>query len=765
MTVSSLFFLLGVVAVQQLPALPQPFILVLLAVLALLLGRARQWPPAFFAAGLLWAALYAGWRLADRLPAAWSQQDIEVSGYIAGLPQIRDKHADFDFTVTAPDHDFPEKIRLSWTQPPTALAGGQGWRLTVRLKAPHGRMNPGGFDYETWLFANHIGATGYVRNRPAPAAIAQPPTPARLFAAWRQAVADRLDRALPAGQQTGMIKALTVGSQTAIGQAQWQVFNTTGTTHLVVISGSHIGLIAGLVFLLARHGWARLAILEVAPQTVAAGAAWLAALFYAGLAGYSTPTLRAVIMLSVALAAIAWQRHTAPLQVLLLALLAVLIYDPLAVLALGFWLSFAAVGLLLYVSAGRLSPGGGWLLAGRAQWTTSIGLAPLLIVFFQQVSLISPLANWLAAPIIEIVIVPLLLLAIPLLFLLPVFAKALLYPADLALHAVWKLLEWLAGLPLVQISCLPPPWYAVAAAVPGVLLLLAPRGFPGRYLSIFLLLPLLSVQVTRPAPGSVWLTLLDVGQGLAAVIRTSEHTLLFDAGGKFGATTDMGEDVVLPFLRSQGIVRLDTLLISHDDNDHSGGAGAVLAGLPVAAVIGSTAKWAQRERGQYCRAGQAWQWDGVEFKLLSPPEPGFAGDNNNACVLWVGNGRHSFLLPADIERQTEAWLVTEQSTALRSNVLVAPHHGSRTSSSPAFLQAVSPELIAIPVGYRNRFHFPHREVLDRYRQLGIPWLSSGDSGAIDIRAEAGNADLQVTHERERHRRYWLTTGETGTDEE
>jgi competence protein ComEC len=566
-----------------------------------------------------------------------------------------------------------------------------------------------------------------------------------------------LDAALPNGEQLGVIKALTIGSQSGITQQQWDVFRNTGATHLIVISGSHISLIAGMVYLLVRRGWAWLAVLSVSPQRVAAVTAWLAALFYAGLAGYSIPTLRAIIMLTVALAAIVWQRNTAPLHVLLLALIAVLIFDPFAVLSVGFWLSFIAVALLLYVSVGRLGRSNYWREATTAQLATAVGLSPLLMVFFQQVSLISPLSNWLAVPIIGLLVTPLALMAIVLLFLAPPLAGVLLQITDFILQGLWWLLLEMSKWPLATVYCLQPPWYALLTAGVGVLLLLAPRGFPARYLSVCLFLPLIFVKSEKPEPGAVWLTLLDVGQGLSAVVQTSGHTLVFDTGGKFSENSDMGDAVVLPFLRWQGIAQLDTLMISHNDNDHSGGAASLLAEMPAASISSSAPEWAERNNGVYCRAGQQWQWDQVNFTVLSPPETAFTKENNNSCVLKIETGKFSFLLPGDIEQNAENWLAQEYGEQLKSTVLIAPHHGSKTSSSFDFLQHVNPELVVIPVGFLNRFGFPHKSVLNRYQQLNAHWLSSAEAGAISIHADT--EQLQIKSEREKHKHYWQATKE------
>ncbi|MGD0961162.1 MAG: DNA internalization-related competence protein ComEC/Rec2 [Methylomonas sp.] len=752
MIVFSLAFLLGVAAVQQLSELPGMAELILAAVIAAVLAYKRSRRLLGLTLGILWASLFALWRMSGLLPPDYQNTDISVTGYISSLPQPDKGRASFDFSVTEPAVHFPAKIRLNWYAAPQNLAAGQNWRLTVKLKPPHGLMNPGGFDYEAWLFANHIGATGYVRHKPEAQLLGEAIGIAEYFARWRQAISTRLDAALPDGQQLGLIKALTIGAQNAISQQQWQVFRATGTTHLVVISGSHISLIAGLVYLLARRGWAWLAILSISPQRAAAWLAWLAGIFYAGVAGYSIPTLRAIIMLSIALAAIAWQRNTSVWHILMLALLTVLIFDPPAVLSIGFWLSFTAVALLLYVSAGRLGRSGFWRETTIAQLATFLGLSPLLIVFFQQVSLISPLANWLAAPFVGVVAVPLALLAVLLLFIAPALAVPLLQLTDWPLQALWLLLAKLAALPLANLHFLPPPWYALPMAVVAVLLILAPRGFPARYLSLFLFLPLLAVNSDKPPPGSLRLTLLDVGQGLSAVIETAGHTLVFDTGAKFSDDSDRGDSVIIPFLKRRGIERIDALVVSHGDNDHSGGASTLKAEMPITDTLSSVAEWAEGQNKRYCRAGQSWIWEQVAFTVLAPPDSAFSKENDNSCVLKIQTGNQSVLLTGDIETAAEDWLVQNYGGQLYSTLLIAPHHGSKTSSSVEFLQQVRPDLILIPAGYLNRFHLPHQAVLGRYRQLALPWLNTAEQGAITVRME-GNG-MQVGTERRQRRHYW-----------
>lgn len=749
-------FLLGIVSVQQLAQLPSMSQLAAVAGLALLAAWRRYWRLSACLLGWSWAALFGLWRVADILPGELQARDVAIVGYIAAVPRPSENRLSFDFVATRAPAGFPGKIRLNWYQPPADVKAGQVWRLTVKVKRPHGRVNPGGFDYQAWLFANHIGATGYVRPKPEPEPVvaeAMDLSPGRVLAGWRQSVSDRLDRQLRGCRQLGVIKALTIGSQDGISQAQWQVFRTTGTIHLIVISGSHISLIAGLAFFWARRLWARFGSLKVAPQNAAAWLAWSVAIVYSALAGFTVPTQRALVMLTVGLFAIAVQRHVSTVRVLLLALLAVLVFDPLAVLSVGFWLSFLAVALLLFATLGRLGHAAWWREALRAQWVTAIGLSPLLIMFFQQVSLISPLANWLAVPVIGLAVVSLALLALVIGYGFEPASIGLFQWLDRILQALYWLLENMAAWPIATVSVPEPPWYAVVLAMLGVALLLAPRGMPARYLGVVLWLPVVCAQIDRPKVGEAWMTLLDVGQGLAAVVETQGHALVFDTGARYSEQSDMGDSVLLPYLRYRGIRALDMLMVSHGDNDHAGGAGVLLAEMPVKTIVSSVAEFAERRGGGYCRAGQRWQWDGVAFEVLSPFESAYEGDNDNSCVLKVSAAAHGFLLTGDIERAAEAGLVEAYGERLASSVLIAPHHGSKTSSSREFLRRVGPAWVLIPAGHMNRFGFPHPSVLARYREQGARWLSSAESGAISVKSRDG--ELEIAAERRRQARYWM----------
>lgn len=746
--------LAGDVWVQQWSHLPPLGVWLMLSAAGMLFAWWRLWLAAGVAFGIAWACCYGDWQLRQLLPLQLQGRDLLVQGYPASIPKQYEDHLSFDFIVTQAEAGVPEKLKLAWYRTTYKPKAGEGLQLTLRLKRPHGRLNPGGFDYEAWLFANGFAASGYVREQDGFQAIDPGFSLQRLLAKGRQALADRIEALLPEGRQTGVIKALTIGAQDAISQQQWQVFRKTGVIHLIVISGSHIGLIAGWLFWLTRSIWRRWGGLRYPPHQVAALVGWSVAVLYSLLAGMAIPVQRALVMLTVVMAALLAQRHVTGLQVLLLALAAVIAVDPLAVLSVGFWLSFVAVVLLMYVGSGRLGPASVWRRAIVAQWATALGLAPLLIGFFQQISLIAPLANWLAVPLIGLLLVPLSLLALLLSFLSWSIAAGLFAIIDFILQAGYAGLQRMAEWPLATWSLPQPSPWALWLGLLGVGLLLAPKGLPGRYLGWLLLLPMLQPMTDRPRPGEFRLSLLDVGQGLAAVVVTANHVLVFDTGARFSEQSDMGESVLIPYLHQQNRAVVDTLIVSHGDNDHSGGAEALLQQIAVEKLLSSVEEFAEREGGDYCRAGQRWQWDGVEFAMLAPIDEPLATENDNSCVLKVAAANASVLLTGDIEQAAETRLVERYGQELASRLLIAPHHGSKTSSSTAFLRQVDPELILIPAGHRNRFGFPHPSVIERYQRLGIDYLNTADSGAISI--DAGIEPPRIRRERIERRRYWMT---------
>ncbi len=742
----------GILAAQQLPELPPAWVAPALAFFAsVLLMRRRLRLPALFLLGLAWALIFAAARMDEKLAAALERQDLTLEGTVASLPQTLDDGIRFDFHLS--DHSaaaqVPVRIRLGWYREYPALKAGERWRLRVRLKRPHGFFNPGSFDYEAWLFAHGIGATGYVRPDPVNARLAA--ADSLSVGGLRQRLYDRILAVLDGSPMRGIVAALAMGEEGGISQEQWEVLRRTGTAHLVAISGSHIGLIAGLTFFLALRVLAFVGLKRWPPPALAAAIATAAALAYAALADFAIPTQRALVMVAVVMGGIIVRRNLRPTHTLCLALLAVSAWDPLAVLAPGFWLSFAAVGLILFAVTGRLSAPGFWQGLLRMNWVTALGLFPLLLLFFQQVSLISPLANLIAIPAMGMLAIPWCLLGSLVLLVHEHSGGLILSGAAYLLHGAWLLLEWFSALPAIQWRHAQPPGWSLIFAVPGILLLLAPRGIPGRWLGVLLLAPAVSVMPKPVPPSGLRLTLLDVGQGLSAVVQTQAHTLVFDTGARFGPGFDIGSAVLEPFLLSRDIRQVDALVVSHGDNDHLGGAQSLLERMPVALSLSSVPD--RLPGAGLCHAGQKWEWDGARFEMLSPF--GDAGnDNNQSCVLKVTVPGGCVLLTGDIERAAEARLVDQYGKALRCDVLIAPHHGSRTSSTPPFVDAVRPRHALISAGYLNPYGLPAKSVVERYRQAGVTVLNTADLGALPVEIDPAHGLQTPTGYRLSHGHYW-----------
>jgi competence protein ComEC len=751
MVIYALSFLAGIVLVQQFSVLPtSPWLLAGIVIAGICIWQ-RYWRWLALVTGILWAIIFASTRLADRLPETLEGVDIPIIGTIAELPKQDEKQGRFDFIVIEAPPKLPKKLKLSWYYPDQALKAGQHWSFTVKLKRPHGTLNPGGFDYERWLFIEGVGATGYVRPYPKPVLLQQNSAWTSI-AVWRQSIVDRLNQLQSDAPNLGLIKALTIGDDNGISQDQWELFRKTGTTHLVVISGSHIGLVAGLVYFMVLRLWAWTGILAWPPQKVAAVSAMLVGVIYAALAGFSVPTQRALIMLAIAMTAIILQRNTRPFNILAIALILVLIHDPLAVLSAGFWLSFLAVALIIYTIGGRLGKPGYVESLIKINWATSVGLSPLLLFFFQQVSLIAPLANFIAVPIISLLIVPLSLIAVIVLFFSPVLAKMLLFPVDIALQSLGWLLTQLANIPMATITHPTPSIWALLFAIPGIILLLAPSGIPARWLGFALFLPLIFTNKPQPEEGEFSMTLLDVGQGLSAVVQTANHVLVFDTGAKFNNDSDMGKSVLLPFLHHQGLGMVDLLIVSHGDNDHIGGAESLMKGIPTKNILTSIPQQLVNYSPVKCKSGQTWNWDQVSFTMLSPPPAVFTSENDNSCVLIIQSQHLTVLLTGDIQAEAESWLVANYGKKLKADVLVAPHHGSNTSSTANFLQTVQPSTILIPAGYRNQFGHPHKEVLSRYKNIKTRWLNTANSGSILVNMKDDSWNVQTLRKTES--RYW-----------
>ncbi|GAB1720612.1 MAG: DNA internalization-related competence protein ComEC/Rec2 [Nitrosospira sp.] len=785
-------FTFGIWLLQQQPILPYlgwVWVLLLCAAPAFLLCRSHTSILAaaskillivsFAVAGFFWAAALAHWRLADALPHEWEGRDIQLIGVIAELPQAGERGLRFTFDVEqvlTPGAMVPAHIFLTWydnrkgsgAQPvDRSLGAGERWRLAVRLKRPHGSINPHGFDFEQWALERDIRAAGYVRESEGNLLLAEMAgqIPYRIER-LRQTIRENFLQALSQHEYRGILVALAVGDQRAIPREQWKIFTRTGVNHLMSISGLHVTMVSGLLFTLMYASWRRSQrlVMWLPARKAAVLAGLAAALGYALLAGFAIPAQRTVYMLAVVALAL-WRGWLASAtSVLAWALLAVVMLDPWAVLAPGFWLSFGAIGLILLISTGRIGKTN-WLTEWiRVQWAITLGLIPLLLAMFQQVSLVSPLANAIAIPLVSLVVVPLTLLGA-----LPPF-EFLLLPAHAVLNGCMQILAWLGDLPQAVWTQHAPPAWAVVAGLAGVAWMLLPgrfgwglglvAGFPSRWLGIVALLPIFFVLPARPKSGELWLTVLDVGQGLAVVARTKNHTLLYDTGPGFNSEADSGSRIIVPFLRAEGIQQLDTMIVTHSDSDHSGGALSVLEAVPVKRLISSLDNehpiQLAVEGKERCMEGQSWSWDGIRFDVLHPSGPSYGRPgikpNGLSCVLKITTAYGSVLLPADIERKTEYELLKHYSALLGSTVLLAPHHGSRTSSTEEFVRQVDPRLVIFSVGYRNRFGHPEAGVLERYRTLGSMLLRSDMDGAVMLRF--GDSGMMVETSRILQRRYW-----------
>jgi competence protein ComEC len=758
MRTGTLAFLFGIWLLQQQADLPDSTWgwALLLVIPAGLLLKPYWHLPAWLVAGYLWSLVVAAPVLNQTLPAELEGQDLLVEGRVISLPVSRKHRVRFEFDIQQAKFkgklvSLPDRVRLSWYGKPPVLVPGESWRLRIRLKRPHGFMNPGGFDYEAWLFQHRIRATGYVRND----AVNRRVTAAQgyLVQRWRLRIREHLRTVLPAAT-AGMMLALVTGDRSAITPAQWRVMRRTGTTHLMAISGLHIGLVAGLAFFAGQALWrfSRRGLLWLPAPKAGAILALVAAVMYAALAGFSIPTQRALIMVAVVMLALLSSRPVSPSRILALALLLVLILDPLAVLAAGFWLSFGAVAIIFYGLAGRLGKLSRWQQAIRVQWGIAFGLFPLLILFFQQISLVAPLANLVAVPVVGLLVVPLALLGTFLLVPTPVVGTGLLNFASAMLGIVFQGLERLGESPFAQVNIANSSPLTVLLAGCGVLLILLPRGMSGRWLGVILLLPLLLADPPQPAEGEAWLTLLDVGQGLSAVVQTRHHTLVFDTGPRFDENFDAGRAVVVPFLRHAGVSKIDMLILSHGDSDHVGGADSLLATYPVRRILSSVSDTLPDQPVEQCQRGQQMVWEGVRIRVLHPEMIPARLHNDASCVLQVTAGDQTLLLTGDIEKPAELALLRQIPEQLAATVLVAPHHGSNTSSTAAFIRAVAPDLVLFPVGYRNRYHFPDSRVLARYDTPGVAHLDTAGSGAIRVRL--GRGDLSPRPYRLTAQRYW-----------
>jgi len=835
MFIYALAFLLGDMFVQQLSVLPDFFTIsilsfsVCLLVVTLLVSKRFYKDCIFykeltliillillFCLGIVYTSMFASQKLSTRLDERLVGQSLLVSGVVSNIPVTTGHVQRFIFDVDELqvltsdsqqnlDYDsgvsFPNRLRLNWYYG-DVVNTSERWQFEVRLKPPHGFMNPAGFDYESWLFQQGIDATGYVRKSDINKQLNH--SSAESLAGIANRLREKISQFINVishkriGDEQSinsdynsltLIKALAIGEKSSISNKQWQVLTTTGTSHLMAISGLHVGLAAMFAYVLTRRIVPSYVAKRVPIQHVSLVVGLMVALLYALIAGLSIPTQRAIIMLSVLSMMLLIRHNHRPVDALGFALMAILLVDPLAVLAVGFWFSFAAVAVIfLSISSpskqtqmatvtvwdkifGILKQ---WV---RLQLTISLFLLPLSLFMFQQVSIISPVANFLLIPYVSFLVVPVVLLALVFTFLSPVIAEYLYTLAANMIDFIWPVLHYLSNLPyalwvngevdfFVLISAtivLFIVFFIINGALFNVIKKCNKRNKKIIILTVciaatFFTLSWLVTDKSDLSSGEYKVTILDVGQGSAAVLQTKHHVMVIDAGAKFSDKLDAGSSVIVPYLRSLGTKSLDYLIVSHGDNDHIGGAQAIIDAYLTVTVLGQDIESLEIEAKQDCYDGLNWQWDGVGFEILSPEKNNDRSlqdikRNNRSCVLRVSSEFGSVLFPGDAERKVEKRLLALHRKQLASDVLIVPHHGSNTSSSSSFIAAVNPAIAIFSAGYKNRYKLPNKKVLSRYVLKNVKLVDTAKNGAITIQFAKGS-ELDIIKYRENAAKYW-----------
>ena len=757
-----LCILSGAYALGLLRSLPAddlllPFLMLAAASMRLPATRFLAW----FMLGM--AAMWiAAWGVIDdRLDPAMQGETIRIVARIADFPGITDETLRF-IVEQEERSDLPARMRLSWYEPEAVPALGEVWQLRVRLREPHGYANPGGFDYEGWLFRQHIGATGYVVSHKSNKKISAPPVAG--ISRFRQDFVNRVTRLLPDDDAAAVLLAVGVGARQRITRAQWDRYAMTGTSHLMAISGLHIGLAAGGVFVLA---WAIIALFcrRNNVRDLALVTAVLAATFYAAVSGFAVPAQRAFLMTMLATVAVLL-RHKLNVRVLLaIPCVVLLLADPIAIHAPGFKLSFTAVAILLWSFQSHFyqpqlcgSPLatkaiGHLRRLGMLQIALLTGLFPLTVLLFGRFAVVAPLMNLLILPLFNFVTVPFCLIGMILDGPLQALGDQLLIVSYRSIGPVLSLVSWVAELPALRTEIVPPQGLSVAIVLLPAIYVAFPAGWPGRGLAWIAMAAVVLYRPPAPPSGCLEFHVLDVGQGLAIVLQAGEHTFLFDTGPSLRTGSSIAELVVIPFLKSRGVENLDTLIVSHADQDHAGGVAAIARQFAIGKTfVGENLPVAGLRQYQ-CSTASSWTSNGVRFRFLHPA-PDVSWDGNNAsCVLEVATGSHRLLLSGDIEAPVEATLI-ENSLLRAVDAVVVPHHGSRTSSSPGFVARLRPEIAIVSAGFGNRWGFPKADVVGRWEQAGARLLTTATAGAISQRICMDTGIERVRRERLDSQKYW-----------
>jgi competence protein ComEC len=705
----------------RVPVLPDLDVMLMLLPLVLFgLTSARLRILSVFLFSALTTYVVLDQQLSLRVNRGMADEPQHLEGRVEGLPVADGQLTRFVFRV----QEGPltgRRLRLSWFRAAESVQAGESWQLKIRLSEPRGSLNFELFDYEQWLFVNRIHGRGYVLGSSSPQRVA--------VAGWsidglREAIRDRLRRIVPEAE-LATFYALTLGDTSLLGTAHWTLLNETGTTHLLIVSGLHAGLIASLTF-----GLLRLAGVSAGPVALIS---ILVTACYALVAGWGLPVQRALVMCMVVVSARAMGRQLPLFSQFFLALVAVLLMDPLATLTNGFWLSFGAVFMLLYALTARAGSEAGlrkWAAAGLAsQWVVYVGLAPVLAATMAKVSLMSFAVNIVAIPWVSLLLVPMLLSGLVCLPFDESLATHLLQIAGFLVHLLWQFLSAVSETNVILPIAPQPPWLFLLAVL-GALVLLSPRGLMPRWPGIFLL-ALIFRPVNWPDNQELRLTFLDVGQGLSVLMETAAGAAVYDTGPKLGDRFSAARQIVIPAIRNGGFNRLDQLVISHGDNDHAGGEFDIIQALPVLNTI------------RHGNCDRVWRLGDVRFVSFSS-EVVSRDSNDASCLLMINAGENSVLLTGDIEEKAELALAGMEIDAM--TVISSPHHGSDSSSSPALLNLVRPELVVVSAGYRNRFNHPDEEILERYRRRAIRVFNTASAGAVRFVFHSSGYSVETARE-------------------
>ena len=732
----TIYWALGIVACQflsDLPSLSWSF-LSLHCVLLILNKNNYLKNIGWFGLGFLYALWIAHSILNKDLPIDLEGKLIEIHGRIVDIPQNVGYGMRFEFELDSTP-DYPAfKARLNWTKNfPQNLQTNQRYKLQVRLKKSHGLRNPNTFDQERWFFQNRVRAQGNVKK-------------GELLENGfdlRFQIYQILKEKMQDFPRSGILMALILGETKGISQQEWKALRNTGTIHLISVSGTHLSMIAlsisSLMIILMRIiGGKWLFIKTKIPIAILS---FLIVAIYAWLAGFSIPTQRSLIMIGGIFLSIILSKRFAHSYILSVALFLVLLFDPLAVLSMGFWLSFIAITILLYTPH-KNTTYANQMFQLESSWVVFIVLIPPLLLLFGQVSLLSIISNMMVISLFSIFIMPFLFLgAVLSLFDFEYFPLLL---SSYALDFIMKILAFLGNLDFSLLYLPNAPIWALSLAMIGVFLILMPRGMVGKWLSVFLFLPMLFPHIEKPKEGEIYFDLLDVGQGLSTVIRTKNHILIYDTAPAYEKRV-IAESTLIPFLRGKGIKEISRLIISHPHADHAGGVDSLIQAFEIYDILTTEPKhW---QGASYCKSGQFWEWDSVKFEMLAGEENYY---KNNSCVLKITTGKSSILLTGDIEETQERLLLDKQ---IKTNILIAPHHGSKTSSSLAFVNAVRPDYALFSVGYKNQFKHPRPQIIARYQMIGAQILETQHSGTISFQLTPENISEPQRY-REIHRHYW-----------